>query len=91
MLYLVVYDVVDDGVRDEVREVLKDFGGERVQYSAFLVELSRSEVQEVARRLAVLAAKTEADVRFIPLCPKDRGVMVHFSNKACVEGESSVI
>ena len=52
VLYLVVYDVVDDRVRDEMREVLRDFGGVRVQYSAFLVELSRGEVQEAARRLA---------------------------------------
>ncbi len=81
VLYLVVYDVVDDRVRDEMREVLRDFGGVRVQYSAFLVELSRGEVQEAARRLAVLAARTEADVRFIPLCSRDQERVTHISSR----------
>ncbi|MHA1593909.1 MAG: CRISPR-associated endonuclease Cas2 [Candidatus Baldrarchaeia archaeon] len=81
MLYLVVYDVRDDRVRNEVRELLRDWGGEWIQRSAFLIDLSEARLQILKREIADAIAKTEADVLFIPLCKADLERMVHISTK----------
>ena len=42
MRLLVIYDIGDDLLRVRVAELLKDFGLERVQYSAFAGDLTRN-------------------------------------------------
>lgn len=42
MRLLVIYDIGDDGLRVRAAELLKDFGLERVQYSAFAGDLTRN-------------------------------------------------
>jgi len=81
MLYIIVYDVTDDETRNQIRETLKDAGGTRIQYSAFTIELTRTEKQQLTTKLATLATKTEADIRLIPICPKDKQKTTHITNK----------
>lgn len=42
MRLLVIYDIGDNGLRVGIAERLKDFGFERVQYSAYAGDLSRN-------------------------------------------------
>lgn len=81
MLYMIVYDIKEDKIRGRVRKILKDMGGTWIQYSAFLIELEIPELQETTRRLAQLIAKTEGDIRFIPLCKKDQKRTIHLKSR----------
>ena len=42
MRLLVIYDISDNGLRVRACELLKDFGFERVQYSAYAGDLTRN-------------------------------------------------
>ena len=48
---MVLYDVPDDNLRTRVSEACKDYGLERIQYSAFLGQLTRNRTEELAQRL----------------------------------------
>ncbi|MCF2138266.1 MAG: CRISPR-associated endonuclease Cas2 [Candidatus Thorarchaeota archaeon] len=41
MHIIVIYDITDDGLRGKISERLKDYGLERIQFSAFQGELMR--------------------------------------------------
>jgi len=67
MLYLVSYDVVDDGQRRRIQNCLKDYG-RRVQYSVYECELSEDEVPELWGKLAREVDATQDSVRRYRLC-----------------------
>ena len=72
MLYVVVYDVDDDQVRDRVRELLKNWGGTRVQYSAFHLELEEPQLVELLQIIERLIEGSNAQVTAIPVCRADQ-------------------
>ncbi len=41
MHIIVIYDITDDGLRGKISERLKDYGLERIQFSAFQGEMTR--------------------------------------------------
>ena len=49
MRYVVIYDVSDDNLRTLVAETLKDYGLQRIQYSGFMGDLRRDELNSLAR------------------------------------------
>jgi len=68
--YIVIYDITDDNLRNKVSERLKDYGLERIQFSAFQGELARhvvSSLQTDMRRLLHDGEETDS-VIFFPLC-----------------------
>ena len=72
MLYVIVYDVAEDQVRDRVREVLKNWGGVRVQYSAFHIELEEPKLIELLQILERLLEGSDGQVTAIPICRRDQ-------------------
>jgi CRISPR-associated protein Cas2 len=71
MQTLVIYDVQDDRVRHRVSEACKDYGLERIQFSAFLGDLNHNRRQELMQRLRRTLGKNPGNVQSIPLCEKD--------------------
>ena len=71
VLYLIAYDVSDDEVRERVRRLLRDWGGERIQYSAFLLEASEVEVLQLMREVRRLLGPLRGKVVAIPICERD--------------------
>jgi CRISPR-associated protein Cas2 len=67
----VVYDIVEDKVRKRIADVCLDYGLQRVQYSAFLGDLSRDRREALAQRLAQRLGKQEGKIEVIPVCDKD--------------------
>ncbi len=68
MLYLISYDVVDDGRRRRIHEVLKDYG-RRVQYSVFEVDVGGAEeLVELRAELGRELDAREDSVRVYPVC-----------------------
>jgi CRISPR-associated protein Cas2 len=71
MRCLVIYDIPDDRARTKVADFCLDYGLSRIQYSAFVGDLTRSHqdelLQKIRRRLGRLAAR----VVLFPLCETD--------------------
>jgi CRISPR-associated protein Cas2 len=67
MLYLVSYDVTDDGGRRRVMEALKDYG-RRVQYSVFECNVEEKELAELRRRIEVELEPATDSCRIYRLC-----------------------
>jgi len=67
MRLLVIYDIPDDRARARVADACLDYGLERIQYSAFVGQLSRVHQREVELRITRLLDHQPAKVRFIGL------------------------
>jgi CRISPR-associated protein Cas2 len=71
MRCLVVYDIVVDRVRARVAEACLDYGLQRIQYSAFLGDLSHNRQEELLLRVRRELGRTEGHVALFPLCDPD--------------------
>jgi CRISPR-associated protein Cas2 len=71
MRCLVVYDIVVDRVRARVAAACQDYGLSRIQYSAFLGDLSRNRQDELLVRVRRELGRTEGHVALFPLCDPD--------------------
>ena len=69
MLTLVIYDITDDDLRNRVASFLKSKGLKRVQKSAFLGELSNSQLINVEAGLSLLIRNSKANIQIYPLTP----------------------
>jgi CRISPR-associated protein Cas2 len=63
MRYVVIYDITDDNLRALVAETLKDYGLQRIQYSAFIGDLRRDKLN------SLLVDFEKLDQRFNRKCP----------------------
>ena len=53
MLFLVVYDISEDKIRNKVSKILKQYG-QRVQYSAFEIEIAKEKLKKLMEEIKVL-------------------------------------
>jgi CRISPR-associated protein Cas2 len=86
MRWIVVYDITDDNLRGKVSERLKDYGLERIQYSAFQGELPRHELSSLhtdMRRFLNKGDETDSVIIF-PLCDSC------FKNKIVIGAEKEM-
>ncbi len=67
MQCLVMYDIPDDRIRGKVADRCLDYGLERIQYSAFLGNLSPTHRTELYRVLERTLGKARGDIRIMPL------------------------
>ena len=71
LLTLVIYDIEDDRIRTRISETCKDYGLERIQYSAFLGSLDSTRRGELFTRLADALGRRVGKVLVLPVCEKD--------------------
>lgn len=67
MQCMVIYDISSDKVRTKVADICLDYGLVRVQFSAFLGNLSGTHQTELYRRLQRTLGKEEGVIQMIPL------------------------
>jgi CRISPR-associated protein Cas2 len=67
----VLYDIPDDAVRTKVADVCKDYGLERIQFSAFCGSLTRNKREELFLRLGEVLGKQPGKILLQPVCEKD--------------------
>ena len=67
---LLIYDITHDGTRTKVADACLDYGLERIQYSAFLGELSSTHQRELLLKIKRQIGKHEANVQLFPLDEK---------------------
>lgn len=68
---LVIYDIVEDKVRRRIAEVCKDYGLERVQYSAFFGLTDRNRREEMMLKFRRILGDTEGNIQMYVICEKD--------------------
>ncbi|MFC4769549.1 CRISPR-associated endonuclease Cas2 [Effusibacillus consociatus] len=71
MQVLVIYDVENDRVRLKVANACKDYGLQRVQYSAFKGELTGNRMEELFFRLKKILGVDVGNIQMYPMCDKD--------------------
>jgi CRISPR-associated protein Cas2 len=67
MHVLVLYDITDDRIRHKVAVACEDYGLDRLQFSAFFGQLSRTHQEELMLRIDKLLAHQPARVHLIPV------------------------
>ncbi|KAB8141449.1 CRISPR-associated endonuclease Cas2 [Chloroflexia bacterium SDU3-3] len=67
MRCLLIYDIPHDGLRQKVADACLDFGLQRVQYSAFLGDLSRTHQRALFREIQRRLGRGAANVQLFPL------------------------
>ncbi|WEL19361.1 CRISPR-associated endonuclease Cas2 [Candidatus Nanohalococcus occultus] len=67
MRYIIIYDISDDKSRKETRKALKSYGAWK-QYSAFEVDLSKTQYTELKHKLKEIIS-SEEHIRIYPLTP----------------------
>lgn len=67
----VIYDIEDDRIRYRISEICKDYGLERIQYSAFLGSLSRNKREELFLKLSETIEDNAGKIIVQPICEKD--------------------
>jgi len=68
MRYVAIYDITDDNLRALVAETLKDYGLQRIQYSAFIGNLCRDELNSLIVDLKNLIKELIENVQLYPVC-----------------------
>lgn len=67
----VLYDIPDDGIRAKIADVCKDYGLERIQFSAFCGPLTRNKREELFLRLGDVLGERPGKILLQPVCEKD--------------------
>ena len=70
MRCLLIYDISHDGIRAKVADACLDYGLERVQYSAFMGELSWIHQKELLLQIKRRIGKHDANIQLFPLDEK---------------------
>ena len=67
MLYIICYDIADEGRRGRVAKTLLDFG-RRLEESVFAANLDEELAEEMRGRLVKLVDEFEDTVHLFPMC-----------------------
>jgi CRISPR-associated protein Cas2 len=71
MKCLLAYDIPNDRVRTKVADFCLDYGLDRIQYSAFLGDLTRTHQEELILRIRERLGDAEGKVQLLVICEKD--------------------
>ncbi len=67
MQTLLIYDIPDDRARTKIADVCLDYGLLRIQFSAFLGELSRTHQEELMLHIKRRLGRKPGNVQLFPL------------------------
>lgn len=67
----VLYDIPDDSVRTRIAGVCKDYGLERIQFSAFCGPLTRNKREDLFLQLEETLNRRPGKILLQPVCEKD--------------------
>ena len=71
MKCLLVYDIPDDRTRTKVADFCLDYGLDRIQYSAFVGDLTRTYQEELMLKIGKRLGKQPGKVQLFVICDKD--------------------
>jgi len=82
MQTLIIYDIEEDRIRNKIAEFCKDYGLERIQYSAFQGDLNRNRREELFLKLRKLLGKNKGNIQVFPICEKDLALRKMVKNES---------
>lgn len=68
MIYVLIYDIEADGIRNKVARACENAGLERVQFSAFWGELTTNRCEELLLECQEIIGDETARVHILPIC-----------------------
>ena len=68
---LLVYDIPNDAVRGKIADFCLDYGLDRIQYSAFTGQLSRTHQEELMLKIRKKLGKKAGKIQLFSLCAAD--------------------
>ena len=71
MKAVLIYDITSDKIRGKVADACLDYGLQRIQYSAFMGEISANHLEELLQRIKRLVGSDPARLEVFPICEKD--------------------
>jgi CRISPR-associated protein Cas2 len=71
MKCLVIYDIPDDKIRTKIADFCLDYGLDRIQYSAFIGDLSNNHQEELMLKLDRRLGKAPGRIDLFPICKED--------------------
>ena len=71
MLCIVVYDIPETKIRVKVADTCLDYGLRRIQFSAFIGDLSRNRQEEMLLKMRRRVGKHDANIHLFAMCEKD--------------------
>lgn len=71
MRCVLVYDISDDRKRTKIADICLDYGLDRIQYSAFLGQLSENHQEELMLKLRKVLGRATGNIQLFPLCARD--------------------
>jgi CRISPR-associated protein Cas2 len=71
MRLLLVYDISHDRTRTKIADICEDYGLDRIQYSAFLGQLSRVHQEELMEKIGDRLGEKEGKIQLFPICERD--------------------
>lgn len=75
---IVIYDIVDDGLRSKVADTCLDYGLARIQYSAFFGNLSHNQKETLFKKIKRLIGSRPGNVQIFPVCEKDLALKLEY-------------
>ncbi|GIK29994.1 MAG: CRISPR-associated endonuclease Cas2 [Chloroflexi bacterium] len=78
---LVMYDIEDDKARTKIADACLDYGLDRVQFSAFIGQLSRNHQQELMMRIEQILDDRKGRVQLISIGQQE------WKNRIVIGGE----
>lgn len=85
----VMYDIESDPIRYRVAEVCKDYGLERIQFSAFAGSLTRNMREELCIKLATVIGDSPGRLMVQPVCEKDIRNSYELINEKPADGDNA--
>ena len=71
MMSLIIYDIPSDKLRSKAADICRDYGLDRIQFSAFLGEINHNRREELLQKIKREIGKKQANVQLFPICDKD--------------------
>jgi CRISPR-associated protein Cas2 len=71
MKCLLIYDIPDDRARGKIADFCLDYGLDRVQYSAFVGELSSNHQEELMLKIGKRLGQAAGKIDLFPICRED--------------------
>ena len=89
MITLFLYDIPNDRLRTKVADICLDYGLRRIQYSAFMGQLSSNRQEEFWLKISRLIGTAEANLQLYPLNERDLAKTRTYFNVGGAKGEAA--
>lgn len=89
MQTLVIYDIPSDKIRNKIADVCLDYALSRIQFSAFLGDMTANRCEELLKKIKRHLGTYEGNVQVFPICDKCLKQRKEVANKPRPAGTKS--